>query len=431
MRYAAAILLLASSLASAQTENTPAASDPKDRAKYVRDSAREGSRAIPKVTPYLDDVDVRVRVEAVKTLVEIGGRATLDPLVKAAGDSDAEVQIRAVDGLVNFYVPGYLKTGLSGSLSRAGNVVKVKFSSENTQVVEPGIDVRPEVVQAIGKLIRTSPSNEVRANAARAVGILRGRQAVPDLLEAIRSKQDLIIYESLIALQKIGDRSAGPRLVFLARDLDTRIQTTAIETLGLLYTKEALPTLRDVWSRATDTKVKRATIGAMARIDDPQNRDIFTQGLVEKDESVRTGALEGLARMKNPEDVERFERSFETERKMEPRLAAAFGLAMNGRLGLEQHQPLQYLVSTLNSKLHGQIAEAYLIELSRDPKVREALYPLLAQGSREERGGLARALAASGDQATLPYLQTLARDQDLAVAQEGIKALRLLRSRLQ
>ncbi len=41
--------------------------------------------------------------------------------------------------------------------------------------------MRPDVVQAIGALIRTGSSPECSANAARAVGILRGRQALPDL----------------------------------------------------------------------------------------------------------------------------------------------------------------------------------------------------------------------------------------------------------
>ena len=57
---------------------------------------------------------------------------------------------------------------------------------------------------------------DVRANAARAVGILRGKAAVPDLIEAAHSKNTDVIYESLIALQKIRDESAGPRVEFPA-----------------------------------------------------------------------------------------------------------------------------------------------------------------------------------------------------------------------
>lgn len=429
LSFCLAAIPLATALAVAQDGAPP--SDARDRVRGVRELARQGSVSIPQIAAYLDDVDLRVRVEAVKALVEIGGRATLDPLVKATSDPDAEVQIRAVDGLVNFYVPGYLKTGLSATLSRAGNVIRVKFPSENTQVVEPGIEVRPEVITAIGRLARGSSSFEVRANAARAVGILRGRAAVPDLIEAIRTKQDLVIYESLIALQKIGDPAAGPRIQFLVRDLDERIQSTAIETLGLLKTRDAIPAIRDVIGRSSSPKVKQAALSALAQMPDQASRSLFMLYLEDKDAALRTASLEGLARLENPADVPAFQKAFDGERRMEPRLAAAFGLVRAGKREMHEFSPLRYLVNTLNSKLHRQIAHAYLIELARDKAVRQSLYPVLSTGTRDEKSLLGMALAASGDAATLPFLQALARDPDLMVAQEGIKALRTLRSRLE
>jgi HEAT repeat protein len=57
---------------------------------------------------------------------------------------------------------------------------------------------------------------ESRANAARAVGILRGKPAVPELLEAMQTKDTQVIYEALIALQKIGDVSAGTKAMTFA-----------------------------------------------------------------------------------------------------------------------------------------------------------------------------------------------------------------------
>src|SRR5713101_5742127 len=101
-------------------------SDPKQRARAVRDLAKQGEDGVAKLSPYLGDIDLNVRVEAVKALVEIGGPKTLDALVRAAGDNDPEIQIRATDGLANLYLPGYVKTGLSGSLQRVGNSVRGK-----------------------------------------------------------------------------------------------------------------------------------------------------------------------------------------------------------------------------------------------------------------------------------------------------------------
>ena len=204
-RFAAhclSVVLLSSFVAPAQDT---ASQDPKPRRKAARDLADQGPDAIPKLRPLLSDPDLDVRIEAVKSIVQIDTDKSLDPLIQAARDNDPEIQIRAADGLVNFYLPGYVKSGLTASLRRAGASVKGRFTETNDQVVDAYIQVRPEVVEALGTLARGGSSMESRANAARAVGVLRGAAAVPDLLEAVKSKDSQVIYESLIALQKIRD----------------------------------------------------------------------------------------------------------------------------------------------------------------------------------------------------------------------------------
>ncbi len=111
---------------------------------------------------------------------------SLDPLIKATRDNDPEIQIRAIDGLVNFYVPGYVKTGLTASLRRAGSSIKAKFTDSNDLVIDPYIQPRPEVIAALGRVTSGGSSLDARANAARALGILRGRAALPDLEQALR-----------------------------------------------------------------------------------------------------------------------------------------------------------------------------------------------------------------------------------------------------
>src|SRR3984885_11808991 len=162
--------------------------DAKQRVKAVRDLGKGGSGEISRIEPFLSDPDLDVRLEAVKAITDIGTQTSLNPLIKATGDNDAEVQIRATDGLVNFYVPGYVKTGLTAPLRRAGSSIKGKFTDTNDLVVDPYIQVRPEVITAIGRVVSGGSSLDTRANAARAVGILRGRLAVPDLEKALQSK---------------------------------------------------------------------------------------------------------------------------------------------------------------------------------------------------------------------------------------------------
>ncbi len=85
--------------------------------------------------------------------------------------------------------------------------IKAKITDTNDLVIDPYIQVRPEVIVALGRIASAGSSLEARANAARAVGILRGRQALPDLEQALRSKDSEVIYEALVAMEKIRDPS--------------------------------------------------------------------------------------------------------------------------------------------------------------------------------------------------------------------------------
>lgn len=422
-------VLLAAALCAGVLSAEPA--DVKQRIRAIRDLGKLGSESIPKITPYLSDESVDVRVEAVEALTDIGGIGSLDPLLAATRDNDPEVQIRAAEGLVNFYYPGYVKSsGISGSLKRVGSAIRAKFGDPSFVIIEPYITVRPEVITELGKLARGGASMESRAAAARAVGVLRGKAAVDDLVTALRSKDDQVMYESLIALQKIRDTSAGPRVIFLMRDLNDKVQIAAIETAGLLRAKEATPTLRDLLKVAKKDKVRRAALTALAMLPDPSNHAIFIQYLSDRDEGLRAAAAEGLARLKDPADLSVIQSAFNSERKMSPRLSMAFAAVALGQNAATELSPLRYLVNTLNSNAYRGVAQPFLVELSRDPGVRRTLFTLVNQGTRDEKIHLGQVLATTGDKDALPYLEALAKDPDLDVASEGLKSLKVLRARL-
>src|SRR5262252_2484637 len=92
-----------------------AVAQPPMRPKDVRELGKGGQGAIPRLQELLKSPETEIRLEAVKQIVEIGSQHSLDPLVMATRDNDPEIQIRATDGLVNFYLPGYVKHGLGAS----------------------------------------------------------------------------------------------------------------------------------------------------------------------------------------------------------------------------------------------------------------------------------------------------------------------------
>ena len=399
------------------------------QSRTLRDLAKQGEDAIPKIVPSLTEPDLPTRLEAVKALDEIGGPKTIDPLLAASKDNDAEIQIRAAEGLVNVYLPGYLKTGVSGSLQRAGDAVRARFGGTNDQVIDSFVMVRPDVISVLGQLVRGAASFEARAVAARALGVLRGDAAMDDLIEALRSKDDQVMYESLVALRKIGDVRAGPRIAFRLRDLDDRIQTAALETTGILRTAESAPEVADVFDHARNAKIKHSAALTLAQIARPVDRAFFVVWLKDKDEFLRTVGAEGLGRLKQISDTAVLSQSLKDE-KGAAKLAVVFALVSVGNVDDGPTSPLTYLVSILRSRTDRAIASAYLKELARDIAVRQGIYKLLPHVSKDEKVGLCGVLGASGDRDSVPVLQTVSMDTDADVALEGVRALRAVRARL-
>jgi HEAT repeat protein len=400
------------------------------RPKDVREAAKPGVSAIPKLQEFLKDPSVDVRAEAVRQITEIGPPRSLDPLILATRDNDPEIQILATDGIVNYYLPGYVKTGLGASLRRVGAGIKGRFTDTNDQVIDPYITVRADAVAALAKLVTNGGSMDVRANAARAVGILRARDAVPALIDATHSKDSTLIYESLNSLQKIRDESAGPRIAFLLHDLDPKVQIAAIDTVGLLRDQQDLPQLVGVLNQTDNIKVKREALESIAMLPAESSRSIYQQYLRDKDDKLRAAAAEGFARLKNPRDLPMLEQAWQDEQKTSPRLSLAFAQVMLGKNELSEFSPLRFLINELNSAAYNGIAFPFLVESARDAKVRSALYGPLQTGTKDEKIGLARVLGRSGDAQSIVELQKLTNDPDTNVAQAALTAVRNLQARM-
>ena len=406
-----------------------AQADTKQKIKTARDLYKKsGASALPELRGYLKDADPAMRREAARLIVEAGTPASLDALLEASADSDPEVQIRSLEGLVNVYLPGYANRG--NMFGRAGHSVKGKFTDTNDQVIERYMLVRPDVQEAVTRLVAGGAGPDPRAAAARAAGVLRVAPAVPALTEAARSKESALLYESLIALQKIGDPSAAPGIAFLLQDLNERVQVAAIETAGLLRNKSAMPGLREALTRARGERVRAAALSAISMMPEAANRGLYETYLTDKDDDTRASAAEGFARLGNTDDRARLMQAFEAETKMKPRLAMAFAASMLGERGLGELAPFTYLVNSLNSSSWRGVAFAYLEEAARHKDVRSLLYPGMAQRTKAEKTELAAILARSGDTETAPVLEQLAHDSDSTVAEAGARALRNLRARL-
>ncbi len=403
---------------------------PKQRISRIRDLGKRDAAAIPSLSAYLSNPSAEVRLEAVKAIVRIGGEDSLAPLVKATKDADPEVQIRATDGLVNFYVPGYVAKGLTAPVTRGVRQAKSVFASRNDQVIDRSISVRPEISDALADEISGPANVDVKTNAARAAGILRARSAVPALTGALRHRDSGLIMECLVALQKIKDPAAGAALGGPARDLDERVKITALETIGKLRSLDGAPDVRAALSSARSMKVRRAALESLAMLGISGDRPVFQKYAGDTDVELRASALEGLGRIREPEDYPVLERAY-NEQNTDSRihLAAAFALAEQGKVDTSEYSPLPFLFDNLALKSRSDTAAAYLVELARRPEVRTALIPMIPQGSKDQKLALCSVLADAGTEDEVPVLEKMTGDKDPDVAVAATKAMKIVKAR--
>jgi HEAT repeat protein len=147
---------------------------------------------------------------------------------------------------------------------------------------------------------------------------------------------------------------------------------------------------------------------------------------------MRALAAEGFGRLRDPADVPMLQKAYEDELKRNVQISIAYALVMDGKteVGSEPPTPLRFLIDQLNQASYHNQAQALLTEASHDPAIRAQLYTPLEQGTRDEKINLAQVLAVTGDQDTVPHLEKVSRDLDKQVAEEGLRALRNLRTRL-
>jgi HEAT repeat protein len=244
------------------------------------------------------------------------------------------------------------------------------------------------------------------------------------LVKAAHSADQDLARESLNSLAKIKDRSAGPALLDLLNSPDKDVRRDASVTVGILRTRDAVPKLQAIFESDSDQKDKEKALEGLAYLGDPVSVPSFIRALWREDKSLRISAAEGLARASDPKTLPELQKALGVEKDKKARLADEFALAA---LGKDDY--LAAIVHELASKLYGDIARAYLVELARDEKFLPKLYPFLSEQDPTVRKKLCTVLMYSGNQSTLEHLERLSHDPNGEVAAAALRAAQAIRVR--
>ncbi len=395
------------------------------RAKAAQDLGKEGDiSTIPALAAALNDPSSKVRREVVLALAQFHQTQVLPPLEQATKDVDDGVRIVAVQCLVGYYTGVIPSTGFTGFMRKNWQRAAGHFQPDDTRI-DPGINVDPTVVTTLIATMQDTRSNAASREASKGLGILTAQAAVPDLVSAAHSSDPDLAREALNSLSKIKDKDSGPKLVDLLDSPNKDVKRDACVTVGILRAKDALPKLQSIFQNDPDEKDKVAAMQGLAYLGDKVSVPIFTKALWDDNKDIRQGAAEGLARAADPQSLSELEKAYAAEKDANPKLAVEFALAALGKAdGMDD------LVNTLSSKMRGDVARSYLIELTRNPALLVKLYPYLQSPDAGVRKQLCAVLMYSGDQASLQQLDRLEHDPNSDVATAALRAKRAIRARL-
>lgn len=394
---------------------------PKERQAATEQMAVLGnSSAIPQLAAALKkEPKSDVRASMIAAFGRIRDRQAIPILADTLRtDLDKDVRLQAIDSLLRLYIP----IQDSGQLRTVFNKVKSVFAQPEPPVIGPEVQVDAASKEALATALQKDFSDEVREEAARALGTLKAKDQVPLLIMSFEDPQNRehsgVRVQIAHALGVIRDPAAGPAFEKAVRDPDTKVAQEAILGVGLVGYSPARAALEQIFKMDPNRTVKSRALEALSLMRDKDNTQLFQSLLNDKNDYYRELSAEGLARLQFKADG--WKQVYEQEKKPNVRNALAFGLAASG-----DDDFMTDLANGLGTRQAYQV-EVYLYELAKyDGKLND-LYRYLKSSDSKVRAGVARIIGNIGDPSSVDQIQPLRNDSSAEVVNEAVNALRKL-----
>ena len=252
-------------------------SEAKVRRKAASELGKTKSRdAVQPLLAAASDRDVSVREEVVKSLGILKDQEALTMLLTTIKDPAESVREESIIALVNLYADrdtGWVVTRTAKKAYKTINPFSDQVGDDAT-IIEAYVQVAPVAIDSIAdRLLDSSPA--VRLDAAKALGVLRARPAVPKMIDAMKTGDANLRIALLRSLYKIRDASVDEQILPYLNDSDKNVRDETIVTLGLFRSKKALPELKRIYDQNPDTKLRLKAFQALALIGDGSTLDLF------------------------------------------------------------------------------------------------------------------------------------------------------------
>ncbi|RJQ21750.1 MAG: HEAT repeat domain-containing protein [Nitrospiraceae bacterium] len=242
----------------------------------------------------LNHQDASKRRSAAEALSD-GDQRAIYPLIKALRDDNFGVQDAAMRSLMSIrdeataymVIPllredSFLRNTAIIILREMGSLtiplLTVLLKDRDDDVRKFAVDLIHDIQccdyqEKLIELLKDDTNANVRAAVAKTLGMLQNREAVPQLIEALKD-EEWVCFSALEALAGLKDeRSIGP-IVTLLNSASETVRFAAIETLGMISSESAQKPLLEHVSKAEGFE-RRATIVSLVQIGTiPSTREI-------------------------------------------------------------------------------------------------------------------------------------------------------------
>jgi HEAT repeat protein len=383
------------------------------RREAAADLGRSRRReAVTPLASLVRDPDTKVRLEVVRALRELRDASAVPAIVTSLSDGEPQIREEAIGSLVELF-----------SERDRGNPVGrflELFSDEyDRSSIAPSGAVDAGVIQALAGKLRDD-EKDIRQEAALALGILNGTEALPALANSLRDPESSVRGAAATAIGKMGTADNGRALVPLLADDSTNVRNRVLQAIGVLRVKEAGPALRQLYEANRRKEGGPRILAALSRIGDPAQADLFQELVQDPDPERKRLAIEGLGRISDASRLPAFKKDYQREKNDELRLAYSFALTLLGDRAF-----LDTIVLSLPSRTLGTRSRSYLLEMG--PSILPDLYPYLNDPEAEIRATLCDIIASFGDPESIPRLTPLINDPSQTVADKANRAVERLR----
>ena len=253
----------------------------------------EGTPAVREaVLAALSDKDAEVRKAASLGLLTVNDPATLEPLEKQfASEKDVDARadlLRAVSGLASpkaaDFLTGVAKDGQAAEalrLEAVGGLEKIKA---------------PASAETLAALAAPSQPVALQVRALAALGVLKAPAGKAVCVEALKSGEPAVRAAAATAVAETAGGEAVDLLTPVLADKDAAVRIAAVQGLGSLKSKAAVPALVKA---AGDETTEFDAIHALAQTPDARALTAYLTGLGSKNADLRTVCKTALASIRD------------------------------------------------------------------------------------------------------------------------------------